>query len=216
MVEFAQSQYRPSHDVDCTVSIGQLSWPYPHLDASLQGSDCDASRVLQPALSRQRTDRRNAGTEDEGEELRYAACRRLQELLDLHRAKVEGLARELAERRELDQVAIEQVLTAMADKGWAAPSTTLNPLPDGRELRTLRDAGQYIAKLPKREHDAPEWRAAIEALMLVVEGNGQALLAPSCGRCIEERPSPEPARRKKGREDIGLSDNLPRAYEQRR
>jgi len=26
----------------------------------------------------------------------------------------------------------------------------------------LRDAGNYIAKLPKREHDTPAWRAAIE------------------------------------------------------
>jgi hypothetical protein len=32
---------------------------------------------------------------------------------------------------------------------------------------TLRDAGNFIAKLPKREHDAPAWRAAIEALILV-------------------------------------------------
>jgi dihydroorotase len=33
-------------------------------------------------------------------------------------------------------------------------------------LRTLRDAGQYITKLPKAEHDADEWRAAMEALLL--------------------------------------------------
>jgi hypothetical protein len=33
------------------------------------------------------------------------------------------------------------------------------PLPGGRTLVTLRDAGQYIAKLPKRQHDSPEWLA---------------------------------------------------------
>jgi hypothetical protein len=51
------------------------------------------------------------------------------------------------------------------------------PTPRGGELVTLRDAGNSIAKLPKREHDAPEWQAAIRALILVVECEGQTLLA---------------------------------------
>ena len=38
------------------------------------------------------------------------------------------------------------------------------------------DAGNYIAKLPKREHDAPAWLAAIQALMLVVEHGGDTML----------------------------------------
>jgi hypothetical protein len=38
-----------------------------------------------------------------------------------------------------------------------------------RQLRTLRDAAGYITKLPKAEHDAPEWRTTIETLMLVAE-----------------------------------------------
>ena len=46
-----------------------------------------------------------------------------------------------------------------------------------RGSRLRRDAGNFIAKLPKREHDAPELQAAIQALMLVVEHHGQALLA---------------------------------------
>jgi hypothetical protein len=45
--------------------------------------------------------------EDEGEALRYAGTRRSKELLELHRAKVERLALALAERTELDQLAIE-------------------------------------------------------------------------------------------------------------
>jgi hypothetical protein len=34
------------------------------------------------------------------------------------------------------------------------------PLPRGGKLRTLRDAANYITKLPKAEHDAPEWQAS--------------------------------------------------------
>jgi hypothetical protein len=50
------------------------------------------------------------------------------------------------------------------------------PVPHGGELRTLRDAGHFIAKLPKREHGRFAWRAAIEALMLVAEHGGDAML----------------------------------------
>jgi hypothetical protein len=35
-------------------------------------------------------------------------------------------------------------------------------LPGGRQLVTLRHAAQYITKLPKTEHDAEEWQAAME------------------------------------------------------
>ena len=40
-------------------------------------------------------------------------------------------------------------------------------LPRGRKLFTLRDAAEYITKLPKAEHDTQEWQAAMEALLLV-------------------------------------------------
>ena len=48
---------------------------------------------------------------------------------------------------------------------------------DGKTLRTLRDAAQYITKLPKAEHDADEWQAAMEALLLVAEQAGPPMLA---------------------------------------
>ena len=35
-------------------------------------------------------------------------------------------------------------------------------LPGGRQVVTLRHAAQYITKLPKTEHDAEEWQAAME------------------------------------------------------
>jgi hypothetical protein len=50
-------------------------------------------------------------------------------------------------------------------------------LPDGRQLVTLRDAGDYITKLPKAEHEAPEWQAAMEALILVATQGGATMFA---------------------------------------
>jgi hypothetical protein len=34
-----------------------------------------------------------------------------------------------------------------------------------KPLITLRDAAHYITKLPKAEHDAEEWQAAMQALL---------------------------------------------------
>ena len=56
---------------------------------------------------------------------------------------------------------------ALADRGWQRAFDDPIALPNGRELVTLQDAGHYITKLPKAEHDAPEWQAAMEALILV-------------------------------------------------
>jgi hypothetical protein len=64
----------------------------------------------------------------------------------------------------------------MPDKGWHRTFDDPIPLTGGGELRTLRDAGNYIAKLSKREHDTFAWRAAIEALMLVAEHGGDTML----------------------------------------
>jgi hypothetical protein len=50
-------------------------------------------------------------------------------------------------------------------------------LPNGKKLVTLRDAALYITKLPKAEHDAEEWLAAMEALLLVAENDGPTMFA---------------------------------------
>jgi hypothetical protein len=50
-------------------------------------------------------------------------------------------------------------------------------LPNGKKLVTLRDAALYITKLPKAEHDAEEWLAAMEALLLVAEHDGPTMFA---------------------------------------
>jgi hypothetical protein len=47
----------------------------------------------------------------------------------------------------------------------------------GRKLATLRDAALYITKLPKAEHDAEEWQAAMQALLLVAEYDGPTIFA---------------------------------------
>jgi hypothetical protein len=46
------------------------------------------------------------------------------------------------------------------------------PLANGRELVTLCDAGDSIPKLPKREHDKPEWQTATKDLMRAAAGHG--------------------------------------------
>ncbi|TFW52279.1 hypothetical protein CT676_42710 [Bradyrhizobium sp. MOS001] len=61
-------------------------------------------------------------------------------------------------------------------KGWGRPFE--EPIVvEGRELGTLMDAGEYIAALPKKEHEAPKWQAAMEALILVAEGGGPTMFA---------------------------------------
>jgi hypothetical protein len=48
-------------------------------------------------------------------------------------------------------------------RGWKRPSEDPIPLPRGRQLVTLKDAVDYITRLPKAEHESPEWQTAIEA-----------------------------------------------------
>ena len=60
---------------------------------------------------------------------------------------------------------------------WDRPFAEPIELPSGRKLITLRDAALYITKLPKADHDAPEWQAAMEALLLVAEHDGPTMFA---------------------------------------
>jgi hypothetical protein len=63
----------------------------------------------------------------------------------------------------------------MAD--WTRKFDEPIPVPKGRRLVTLRDAGDYVAKLPKAKHMTAEWQAAMLALMLVVDLNGPTMMA---------------------------------------
>jgi hypothetical protein len=65
----------------------------------------------------------------------------------------------------------------VTERGWSRKFDEPIPLPKGRQLVTLKDAGTYITKLPKAEHMVPEWQTAMEALMLVVKNNGPTMFA---------------------------------------
>ncbi len=65
----------------------------------------------------------------------------------------------------------------MADRGWKRSFDDPIPLPRGRQLVTLEDAGNYITKLPKAEHTMPEWQAAMEALILAATSGGPTMFA---------------------------------------
>jgi hypothetical protein len=58
-------------------------------------------------------------------------------------------------------------------------STVFDPImvPGRKPLVTLRDAAEYITELPKAEHDADEWQAAMQALLLVAEHDGPPMFA---------------------------------------
>jgi hypothetical protein len=66
-------------------------------------------------------------------------------------------------------------LALMPEKGWQRRFDDPIPLPRGRELVTLEDAG--ITKLPKAVHEAPEWQAAMQVLILVATKGGPTMLA---------------------------------------
>jgi hypothetical protein len=63
------------------------------------------------------------------------------------------------------------------DKGWQRRFDEPILLPSGRKLITLQDAGTHITKLPKAVHEAAEWQAAMEALILVATLGGPTMFA---------------------------------------
>jgi len=68
-------------------------------------------------------------------------------------------------------------LARKAANGWKRRFDEPIPLPRGRQLVTLEDAGNYITRLPKVEHTVREWLAAMEALILVAESGGPIMFA---------------------------------------
>ena len=56
----------------------------------------------------------------------------------------------------------------------------------GGKLLTLKDAADYITKLPKAEQHDPAWQAAVEALILVAETDGPTM-------CVDQRAN-QPSR----------------------
>ena len=68
-------------------------------------------------------------------------------------------------------------LTRRMTADWSRKFDEPISLPRGRQLVTLKDAGTYITKLPKAEHEAQEWQAAMEALILVATSGGPTMFA---------------------------------------
>jgi hypothetical protein len=60
---------------------------------------------------------------------------------------------------------------------WDRPFDQPVPLPSGPPARTLRDAANYIKKLPKSERDRREWRLAIQMLIDAAEDRGPMMFA---------------------------------------
>ena len=65
----------------------------------------------------------------------------------------------------------------MAETGWSKLFEDPIPLPGGRQLVTLLNAGEYISVLPRKETQSDHWQAAIEALIMAVDGRGPLLHA---------------------------------------
>ena len=60
----------------------------------------------------------------------------------------------------------------VAELGWKRRFDEPIPLPRGRQLVALLDAGRYIQKRPEAEPQLEEWGNAVEALILVAELDG--------------------------------------------
>ena len=60
---------------------------------------------------------------------------------------------------------------------WSREFDEPIPLPDGRSLHNLRDAGDYILRLPATEKGLFEWELAAEVLIMAAEGRGSMLQA---------------------------------------
>nr|WP_072821023.1 hypothetical protein [Bradyrhizobium erythrophlei] len=50
-------------------------------------------------------------------------------------------------------------------------------LPNGQTLVTLKDAADYIMKLPKAEQNHEKWQTAVEVLIMAAEGRGPTMHA---------------------------------------
>jgi hypothetical protein len=84
----------------------------------------------------------------------------------------------------------------MAD--WSRRFDVPIPVPTG-ELSTLREAGEYVAGLPKREHDLPHWQIAVQTLIDAAEHGGIVMMADIAMRraLAHGQPKPSAAARKK-------------------
>jgi hypothetical protein len=64
-----------------------------------------------------------------------------------------------------------------ASPDWSHTFDDPIPLPDGRTLRTLHDAGHYATALPKAVQERVEWQTAAEMLIPAAQGQRPVMFA---------------------------------------
>ena len=81
---------------------------------------------------------------------------------------------------------------------WARAFDYLIDLPDGRALRSLRDAGEYVTTLSKVDQAKQHWQTAAHELIMAAERGGILMLAEIAMRqaLAHGRPTPAPTPRK--------------------
>jgi hypothetical protein len=87
-------------------------------------------------------------------------------------------------------------------EGWSRTFADPIILQDGRKLLTLRDAGEFITRLPKTKHARPEWRLAAAMLMQAAEDGAPVMLAEIAmrrARNVDGKPGPPEPRRKRAK-----------------
>jgi hypothetical protein len=81
---------------------------------------------------------------------------------------------------------------ALAALSWSRHFDEPIALPDGRVLKTLGDAGHYVAALPKAKQHLPEWQLAAEMLLNAAERSGITMIAEVAMRRALHAGKPEP------------------------
>jgi hypothetical protein len=98
---------------------------------------------------------------------------------------------------------------------WSRRFADPIPLPGGGRLVTLRDAADFIQRLPPDEHDHPSVATAISVLIQVAEGSGPEMFANIAVRQMLGRHNPPRRRTRTARSQSGgATDGLSGTDEQ--
>ncbi len=76
---------------------------------------------------------------------------------------------------------------------WSKSFADPIELPNGRVLRTLRDAGHYVTGLSKADQSKPHWQIDAHELMMAAERGGILMLAEIAVRQALAHGQPKPA-----------------------
>lgn len=82
---------------------------------------------------------------------------------------------------------------------WSRKFDDPIPLPDGRTLRTLQDAADYMMQLSKADQELQHWKDAGEAAIMAAENRGPLMFADIGMRRALNFGKPKPVRKKRAR-----------------